>query len=99
MEIEDEILEYLEEYKHNKEDNLFETIYQGWLKALDFPDSVISLYTFLTETFKEIKINPLNEELGGKTKDTEEILTLVYRNGKVSTKVINQLNFILKQLL
>ena len=97
--MEDEILEYLEQYQQNREDNLFETIYKGWLKLLEFPDTPVTLYTFLTETFKEININPLNEELGGKSKDTDEIMTLVYKNGKVSTKVNNQLNYILKQIL
>lgn len=97
--MEDEILEYLEKYQSNKKDNLFETIYQGWLKLLEFPDTPISLYAFLTESFTDININPLSEELGGKTKDTEEIMTLVYIDGNVKPRVINQLNFILKQLL
>jgi len=70
--MENEILEYLEEYQTNRKDNLFETIYHGWLKFLEFPDSPVSLYAFLTETFKDININPLNEELGGKTKEPIE---------------------------
>lgn len=97
--MEDEILEYLEEYQNNRKDNLFETIYKGWLKLLEFPDTPVSLYAFLTESFTDININPLSEELGGKSKDTEEIMTLVYKDGKVSTKVNNQLNYILKQIL
>jgi len=38
-------------------------------------------------------------ELGGKTKETDEIMTLLYKNGNVSNKVNNNLNFILKQIL
>ena len=97
--MEDEIIEYLEEYQKNRKDNLFETIYRGWLKQLEFPDSPYSLYIYLQEEFYDIDINPISEELGGNSKVTKDTMTLVYKDGNVSNKVINLLNPLLKQLL